>query len=103
MIDSFLDAIAIGLGLAGLASFIWALKNGRYDDPDGRTADPAKIGAVAFVEDGSNAVTPDPAPPVWHDERNAALFDMDTEPLSRGEVLKKWSHSRAEIARTTKP
>jgi predicted transglutaminase-like cysteine proteinase len=29
----------------------------------------------------------------------AALFGMDTESLSGGEVLEKWSHARAEIAR----
>ena len=27
--------IALGLGLAGLAAFIWSLKNGQYDDLDG--------------------------------------------------------------------
>jgi cbb3-type cytochrome oxidase maturation protein len=33
MIDFFfLVPIAIGLGLAGLASFMWTLKNGQYDD-----------------------------------------------------------------------
>jgi cbb3-type cytochrome oxidase maturation protein len=33
MIDFFfLIPIAIGLGLIGLASFMWTLKNGQYDD-----------------------------------------------------------------------
>jgi len=36
MIDFFfLVPIAIGLGLAGLASFMWTLKNNQYDDMDG--------------------------------------------------------------------
>jgi cbb3-type cytochrome oxidase maturation protein len=36
MIDFFfLIPIAIGLGLAGLASFMWTLKNGQYDDLQG--------------------------------------------------------------------
>ena len=36
MIDFFfLIPIAIGLGLAGLASFMWTLKNGQYDDVEG--------------------------------------------------------------------
>jgi cbb3-type cytochrome oxidase maturation protein len=36
MIDFFfLIPIAIGLGLAGLASFMWTLKNGQYDDLEG--------------------------------------------------------------------
>ena len=26
---------ALGLGLAGLAAFIWSLKSGQYDDMDG--------------------------------------------------------------------
>lgn len=35
MIDFFFIPIAIGLGLVGLASFMWTLKNGQYDDPQG--------------------------------------------------------------------
>jgi cbb3-type cytochrome oxidase maturation protein len=36
MIDFFfLVPIAIGLGLVGLASFMWTLKNGQYDDLEG--------------------------------------------------------------------
>jgi cbb3-type cytochrome oxidase maturation protein len=36
MIDFFfLIPIAIGLGLIGLASFMWTLKNGQYDDLQG--------------------------------------------------------------------
>jgi cbb3-type cytochrome oxidase maturation protein len=36
MIDFFfLVPIAIGLGLARLASFMWTLKNGQYDDLEG--------------------------------------------------------------------
>ena len=36
MIDYFfLVPIAIGMGLAGLASFMWTLKNGQYDDLEG--------------------------------------------------------------------
>ena len=27
--------LAIGLGLAGLAAFLWSLKTGQYDDLDG--------------------------------------------------------------------
>jgi len=39
MIDFFfLVPIAIGLGLAGLASFMWTLKNGQYDDLEGAAA-----------------------------------------------------------------
>jgi len=36
MIDySFLVPIAIGMGLVGLASFMWTLRNGQYDDLEG--------------------------------------------------------------------
>ena len=31
----FLVPIALGLGLAGLAAFMWSLKSGQYDDLDG--------------------------------------------------------------------
>tara|TARA_B110001454_G_scaffold86445_1_gene82960 strand:- start:1225 stop:1386 length:162 start_codon:yes stop_codon:yes gene_type:complete len=27
--------IALGLGLAGLGAFLWAMDNGQFDDPDG--------------------------------------------------------------------
>jgi cbb3-type cytochrome oxidase maturation protein len=39
MIDFFfLIPIAIVLGLIGLASFMWTLKNGQYDDLEGAAA-----------------------------------------------------------------
>jgi cbb3-type cytochrome oxidase maturation protein len=28
-------ALSVGMGLAGLAAFMWALGNGQFDDPDG--------------------------------------------------------------------
>lgn len=31
----FLLPIALLLGLAGLAAFFWALRNGQFDDPEG--------------------------------------------------------------------
>jgi cbb3-type cytochrome oxidase maturation protein len=31
----YLVPIALGLGLAGLAAFMWTLKSGQYDDLDG--------------------------------------------------------------------
>jgi cbb3-type cytochrome oxidase maturation protein len=27
--------LSIGMGLAGLAAFVWALRSGQFDDPDG--------------------------------------------------------------------
>lgn len=34
----YLLPIALGLGLMGLAAFLWALKSGQYDDLDGAAA-----------------------------------------------------------------
>lgn len=31
----FLIPIALGLGLAGLGAFFWAVRNGQFDDLDG--------------------------------------------------------------------
>jgi cbb3-type cytochrome oxidase maturation protein len=31
----FLVPIALGLGLTGLAAFLWSLRSGQYDDLDG--------------------------------------------------------------------
>jgi cbb3-type cytochrome oxidase maturation protein len=31
----YLIPIALGLGLAGLAAFLWALRDGQYEDLDG--------------------------------------------------------------------
>ena len=31
----YLVPIALGLGLIGLAAFLWALKSGQMDDPEG--------------------------------------------------------------------
>ncbi len=31
----YLMPMALGLGLAGLAAFLWSLKTGQFDDPDG--------------------------------------------------------------------
>ena len=31
----WLILIALGMGLAGLAAFLWSIRNGQYDDLDG--------------------------------------------------------------------
>jgi len=31
----FLIPVSLGLGLAGLAAFFWALRHGQFDDPEG--------------------------------------------------------------------
>ena len=37
--------VALGLGLLGLAAFLWALRNGQFDDPDG------SAGRILFDDD----------------------------------------------------
>lgn len=34
----YLIPIALVMGLLGLAAFLWALRNGQFDDPDGAAA-----------------------------------------------------------------
>jgi len=60
--------------------------------------DSGEIEAVSFVGDGTNAVTQEPVPPAKNNEQAATLFDMDTEPVTEGELLKKWSHAKAKMA-----
>jgi cbb3-type cytochrome oxidase maturation protein len=51
--------IALALGLGGLASFLWALRSGQFDDLDGAA------GRILF-DDAAAAKKPtqDPSPPV---------------------------------------
>jgi cbb3-type cytochrome oxidase maturation protein len=48
--------LALGLGLAGLAAFLWSLKSGQYDDLDGA--------ALRVLEDDD--LPDDPARPPKH-------------------------------------
>jgi len=34
----FLIPVALGLGLLGLGAFLWSLKTGQYEDPEGAAA-----------------------------------------------------------------
>jgi cbb3-type cytochrome oxidase maturation protein len=57
MIDFFfLVPIAIGMGLTGLAAFMWTLRSGQYDDLEG-----AAVRILLEADDG-----PDPQPPGEH-------------------------------------
>jgi len=53
--------------------------------------------AVAYVLDSANAVNQDARSP--KSDKWSTLFDMDIELVTQGDVLNKWSHARAEIAR----
>ena len=56
-----------------------------------------EIEAASFVGDGTNAVAQEPVSPAMNDERGATLFDLHTEPVTEGELLKKWRRAKAEI------
>ena len=49
--------IALGLGVAGLAAFLWALRSGQFDDLDGAGS------RILFDDDRTPAVIHPPAPP----------------------------------------
>jgi hypothetical protein len=55
--------------------------------------------AVSFIEDGANAATAPSEPPARNDEQAAQLFGMKTEPVASGELLEKWQHVEAAMAR----
>jgi cbb3-type cytochrome oxidase maturation protein len=50
----YLIPIALGLGLIGLAAFLWALKSGQFDDLDGA--------AHRILFDDDDAAPPRPSP-----------------------------------------
>lgn len=60
--------------------------------------DSGEIEVASIAEDGTNAVTHEPAPTAKNNEQAATLFDLDTEPVTEGELLKKWSRAKAEMA-----
>ncbi len=49
----YLVPIALGLGLLGLAAFLWSLRSGQYEDLDG---------AAVRILDDSDVEPHDPAP-----------------------------------------
>jgi predicted transglutaminase-like cysteine proteinase len=63
------------------------------------SAEFGRIEAVSFVGDGANAGAQESVPPVKIIEPATALFGMDTEPVTEGEILKKWGRAMAGIAR----
>jgi cbb3-type cytochrome oxidase maturation protein len=66
MIDFFfLVPIAIGMGLAGLAAFMWTLKSGQYDDLEG-----AAVRILLEADDGPDLDKPG-EPETFRQGRNA--------------------------------
>jgi cbb3-type cytochrome oxidase maturation protein len=47
----YLVPLALGLGLAGLAAFMWSLKSGQYDDLDGAAE-------RILLDDGDKPIVP---------------------------------------------
>jgi predicted transglutaminase-like cysteine proteinase len=56
------------------------------------SADFVRIEAAAFAGDGANSGARESVP-------TTALFGMDTEPVTEGEISRKWEHAKARIAR----
>lgn len=50
----YLIPVALGLGLASLAAFVWSLKSGQYEDLEG-------AGARILIEDGDGVEPPEGA------------------------------------------
>jgi predicted transglutaminase-like cysteine proteinase len=84
-------AAVIGLLLAAALLALVQLQ------PTACSFDSGEMQAASFVGDGTNANTREPEP-TKNAEQQATLFDLDTEPVTEGELLKKWSRAKAEIA-----
>jgi predicted transglutaminase-like cysteine proteinase len=90
-------ALVTGLLLAAALLPLW-----QPQPPSGSTApmpflDSGEIKAVSFV--GDSAFAQDSEPSTNSAEQVPKLFGMDTELLTQGEVLKKWSSAKLEISR----
>ncbi len=51
----FLIAISLGLGVAAWLGFLWSVRSGQYDDPEGPK--------YRMLEDDAEPPSPDPAAP----------------------------------------
>jgi predicted transglutaminase-like cysteine proteinase len=56
-----------------------------------------EVEAVAFVDNEDTAGSPSPRPAVESRQPATPLFGMQTEPVTSGDVLDKWMHTRAAI------
>jgi predicted transglutaminase-like cysteine proteinase len=92
-------ALVIGLLLAaGLLALLQLQSTAASAGPT-PFFDSEEIEATSFVGDGTNTVAQEPVPTAKNNEQAATLFDLDTEPVTEGELLKKWSRAKAEMAR----
>lgn len=74
----FLVPLALGLGLTGLAAFLWALGNGQYEDLDG-----AAWRAI-MDEDGDRAGADVPAGPAAGQPARGAGATAFSKPTAPG-------------------
>ena len=89
-------AFVAGLWLAAFLALVQAPSSARPARSD-QLFYSDETGAIAYVLDDGHTVSQDTNSDKW-----PTLFDMDSELVTRGDVLNKWSHARAEIARELK-
>jgi predicted transglutaminase-like cysteine proteinase len=92
-----LASASVGLLLAG-AVFTLQAPRLRTDSAPLKTFLAAnEFEAVSFTEDGTNAATV-PAEPPAREDKQAALFGMETEPVAAGELPEKWHQVQTVMA-----
>ena len=88
----------ISLSLAAALLAFVQLQPTAYSAEPTPFLDFGEIQTASFIGDGTIAVSQDPVPPAKTNEQTATLFDLDTEPVTDGALLKKWSRTMAEMA-----
>jgi predicted transglutaminase-like cysteine proteinase len=91
-------ALWLSVLLAAALPLVVAIRPPAYSLGPIYSSDANAVERISFIEDGTNAVTPQPEPPARNDEQATPLFGMDTEPLFGGDILEKWNRAKAEIA-----
>lgn len=77
---SFLVPIAIGMGLAGLASFMWTLRSGQYDDLEGAAQRILFEASEGPIIDGDPAAAGSNAHPPKRSIRPPGSIDLAARP-----------------------
>ncbi|MBP0438022.1 cbb3-type cytochrome oxidase assembly protein CcoS [Tianweitania sediminis] len=74
---AWLVPIALGMGIAGLAAFLWSMRSGQYDDLDGAAE-------RVLIAEGTDAPLLQEA---WKEQLSAAPSSLSGNVLSVGGVL----------------
>jgi hypothetical protein len=82
-------ALWLSVLLAAALPLVVAIRPPAYSLGPIYSSDANAVERISFIEDGTNAVTPQPEPPARNDEQATPLFGMDTEPLFGGDILEK--------------